>query len=86
MPKSPSPNCGAKYEVVRVEAPQARTTDREITCISCGGPLFGREGPFLLKYFLVSVQNGARADGESVVSDTCAHDNENWPVIWIKNS
>src|SRR5262249_16434076 len=47
------PNCAAKYEVVRVEAPPGPTTDREITCLSCGGPLNGRQGPFLLKYFLV---------------------------------
>jgi len=46
-------NCGAKYELVRVEAPAGPTTDREITCISCGGPLRGREGKFLLKYFLI---------------------------------
>jgi hypothetical protein len=47
------PNCAAKYEVVRVEAPQGPTVDREITCVSCGGPLHGREGRFLLKYFMV---------------------------------
>ena len=46
------PNCAAKYEVVRVEAPPRPTIDREITCLSCGGPLHGREGRFLLKYFL----------------------------------
>jgi hypothetical protein len=33
--------------------PQGPTTDREITCLSCGAPLPGREGPFILKYFLV---------------------------------
>jgi hypothetical protein len=46
-------NCAAFYEVVRVEAPPGPTTDREITCVSCGAPLHGREGQFLLKYFLV---------------------------------
>jgi predicted Zn finger-like uncharacterized protein len=45
------PNCGARYEVIRVEAPP-RPTDREVTCLSCGGPLHGREGKYLLKYFL----------------------------------
>jgi hypothetical protein len=45
------PTCGAKYEIVRVKAPP-RPTDREVTCLSCGGPLHGREGKFLLKYFL----------------------------------
>jgi DNA-directed RNA polymerase subunit RPC12/RpoP len=48
------PTCGAEYEVVRAEAPPGPTTDREITCLNCGGPLQGREGAFLLKYFLVS--------------------------------
>jgi hypothetical protein len=33
------PNCAAKYKVVRVEAPEGPTTDREIICVSCGGPL-----------------------------------------------
>jgi len=47
------PNCAAKYELVRVEAPPGPATHREITCVSCGGPLQGREGPFLLKYFLI---------------------------------
>ena len=47
-------NCGAQYKVVRVEAPPGPPTDREITCLNCGGPLSGREGAFLLKYFLVS--------------------------------
>ena len=47
------PNCAAKYEVVRVEGPRVPTTDREITCVSCGGPMNGREGKFILKYFLV---------------------------------
>jgi len=47
------PHCGARYEVVRVEAPPRPATDREITCVSCGGPLNGREGKFVLKYFLI---------------------------------
>jgi len=44
-------NCGAPYEVIRVEAPV--TADREIACLSCGVPLEAREGRFALKYFLV---------------------------------
>ena len=47
------PNCGAKYTIVRVEAPPRPKTDREITCVTCGGPLQGRQGAFVLKYFLV---------------------------------
>jgi hypothetical protein len=45
--------CGAKYQIVRVGAPPGPTTDRQIVCVSCGGPLNGREGASLLKYFLI---------------------------------
>ena len=47
------PNCGAKYEIVRVEAPPQWMADRDIKCVSCGGSLQGRHGMFVLKYFLV---------------------------------
>jgi DNA-directed RNA polymerase subunit RPC12/RpoP len=47
------PDCAAQYELVRVEAPPEPSADREITCLSCGGPLRGHQGPFVLKYFLV---------------------------------
>ncbi len=46
------PNCGALYKIVRVEV--APANDREITCRACGGPLRGREGGLILKYFLVA--------------------------------
>jgi hypothetical protein len=46
------PNCSALYQVVRQEA-GPETVDRETTCRSCGGPLPGREGKFVLKYFLL---------------------------------
>ena len=54
------PNCGAKYEAVRVEAPPRSQPDREITCLSCGGPLHGRQGAFILKYFLVERRKTTR--------------------------
>jgi hypothetical protein len=44
--------CKAFYEVVKVEA-GPETADRETTCQVCGGPLTGREGKFVLKYFLL---------------------------------
>jgi hypothetical protein len=37
---------------VKVEA-GPETVDREITCVSCGAALVGREGNSVLKYFLV---------------------------------
>jgi ssDNA-binding Zn-finger/Zn-ribbon topoisomerase 1 len=46
------PNCKALYQLVRVEA-GPETIDREITCQVCGSPLVGREGKFVLKYFLL---------------------------------
>ena len=63
IPQSTSfecPNCAAKYEVVRVDAPPGPTADREITCVSCGGPLHGRQGRLILKYFLVGARLGVK--------------------------
>lgn len=46
------PNCDALYQVVKVEA-GPETVDRQITCRACGGRLAGREGKFVIKYFLL---------------------------------
>ena len=46
------PHCNALYQVIKVEA-GPETVDREITCRACGAPLPGREGNFVLKYFLL---------------------------------
>jgi ssDNA-binding Zn-finger/Zn-ribbon topoisomerase 1 len=46
------PNCKALYQLVKVEA-GPETIDREIACQVCGSPLVGREGKFVLKYFLL---------------------------------
>jgi predicted Zn finger-like uncharacterized protein len=46
------PNCQALYQIVKVEA-GPETALREVTCLSCGGPLLAREGKFILKYFLL---------------------------------
>jgi hypothetical protein len=51
------PTCGAKYKVVRVEAPPT-PHEGQLVCRSCGGPLNAREGRFVLKYFLVGVSKG----------------------------
>jgi hypothetical protein len=45
------PNCGAQYKLVRAEA--GALPARQIIRCRCGGPLKGREGKFILKYFLV---------------------------------
>ncbi len=46
------PNCGALYQVVKVER-GPETVDQELTCLSCGGPLSSGEGQSVLKYFLM---------------------------------
>jgi hypothetical protein len=46
------PNCDALYELVKVEA-GPETVDRAVACRSCDAPLPGREGQFVLKYFLL---------------------------------
>jgi len=46
------PNCGAQYKLVRVETNET-LPDQQLACRKCGGPLQGRQGRFVLKYFLV---------------------------------
>ena len=47
------PNCNTLYRIIKAEA-GSETVDREITCRACGGgPLAGRQGNFVLKYFLL---------------------------------
>jgi predicted Zn finger-like uncharacterized protein len=46
------PHCQALYQVVKAEA-GPETADRAAPCRSCGEPLPGREGNFVLKYFLL---------------------------------
>jgi len=60
------PGCKALYEIVEVEA----GPDREITCQVCGGPLAGREGKFVLKYYLLrkAFDAKARHPGPDLVS------------------
>jgi hypothetical protein len=45
--------CDARYRVVRVEA-TATDKFREIACVACDAPLKGRDGAWVLKYFLAS--------------------------------
>jgi hypothetical protein len=57
MPNKPPfpfacPHCGANYRVIRIEATAAVVPDREVSCLSCGGPLRGRDGACFLKYFV----------------------------------
>jgi hypothetical protein len=45
-------NCNAIYQMVKVEA-GPETVDREVNCRSCGATLPGRDGNFVLKYFML---------------------------------
>jgi hypothetical protein len=58
-------DCGAAYQIVRVEALAGPAADRGISCVACGGSLNGREGPFILKYLLAECHRRRRvADNE----------------------
>jgi hypothetical protein len=46
------PTCGIRYKLVRAEA-DGVSVSSQLMCRGCGGPLNGREGRFVLKYFLV---------------------------------
>jgi hypothetical protein len=45
------PTCNGRYKLVRAEA-DSRSFNGTIECYYCGGPLIGREGKFVLKYFV----------------------------------
>ena len=45
------PTCKGRYKLVRAEA-GPETLNGTIECYYCGGPLIGREGQFVLKYFV----------------------------------
>jgi hypothetical protein len=53
------PTCSAEYQLVRVETDR-QTKDHELACISRGGPLNGREGRLILKYFYVDRRSKKR--------------------------
>jgi hypothetical protein len=46
------PTCDLQYKLVRAEA-DAGSSSSQLACRGCGGLLNGREGRFVLKYFLV---------------------------------
>ena len=46
------PNCNALYQMVKVEA-GPETVDRDVNCRSCGANLPGRDGNFVLNYFML---------------------------------
>jgi hypothetical protein len=46
------PNCQALYQVVKVEAGR-ETAFHDVPCLACGAPLSGRDGEFVVKYFML---------------------------------
>ncbi len=44
------PHCKALYQVVKAEAGR-ESDDSVVRCRACGGPLVGRDGRYVLKYF-----------------------------------
>jgi hypothetical protein len=53
-------SCNAVYHLVKVEA-GPETVDREINCRACGAPLPARDGPLILKYFLLRKPSKVRS-------------------------
>ena len=51
------PNCQAYYHIVKVEA-GPETGSEDVACRGCGHAFPGREGKFVLKYFML--RNGGR--------------------------
>jgi len=54
------PHCDALYQIVQCEA-GPESVNREVACRSCGAPMPGRDGPFVIKYF--HLRNAARGNG-----------------------
>jgi hypothetical protein len=63
------PNRNAKYRLVRVKV-EPEPSHGRIECYHCGGPLNGREGRFILKYFLIDRRGGNSANACQI--DHCA--------------
>lgn len=45
-------NCGVRYQVVHIGV-ESVETNHQTECLACGAPLQGRDGRFVLKYFLL---------------------------------
>ena len=55
------PNCNALYQIIKAEA-GPESVDREVACRVCGGPLLGREGKFVVKYFMLRKAGRRKGD------------------------
>ena len=59
-------HCDALYQVIKSKA-GPETVDSETNCRICGRPLAGRDGEFVLKYFLLR-KASRRRDGGSTAA------------------
>jgi hypothetical protein len=55
------PSCQALYQIVKVEA-RPESVFQDVLCRVCGAPLAGREGKFVIKYFLL--REATRVQGD----------------------
>jgi hypothetical protein len=61
------PSCTVEYRIIRIAA-DPTIIDQEITCRSCGGPLQGRDGAFVMKYLMVSPRSASATAREWIAS------------------
>jgi hypothetical protein len=60
------PNCSALDHIVKAEAGPETTTDGDIACRICGGPLPARDEQFVLKYFSYEKRSKTRNGSASL--------------------
>jgi hypothetical protein len=60
------PHCSARYDVFKVQADNAVVADGTIGSLICDGLMPAREGPYILKYFLVGAPRPPRTRARGV--------------------
>ena len=60
------PHCDALYQIVKGEA-EPESVNREVARSSCGAPMPGRDGPFVIKYF--HLRNAVRRNMEEGLAE-----------------
>jgi hypothetical protein len=60
------PHCNALYQIVKAAA-GPESADHEVACRVCDGPLPGREGNFVVKYFMLRKAGRRKGDIASAV-------------------
>jgi hypothetical protein len=60
------PHCNALYQIVKAAA-GPESADYKLACRVCGGSLPGREGKFVVKYFMLRKAGRRKGDIASAV-------------------